>query len=85
MAVHGPAGDDVAMMIFEGHDGRNGIELAAYGDEKLKDMLVAWLTAVLARRPATTPEDQKIAAFLGRSSWTSATMIVRALAQSRPA
>lgn len=60
-------------------------KLAALGDEKLKDMLAAWLTAVLARRPASTPEDQKVAAFLGRSAWTSGTMIVRALAQTRPA
>jgi|GEM_PF-2204210 len=60
-------------------------KLAAYGDEKLKEALGAWMTAVLAGRRATTPEDQKVSAFLGRSAWTSGTMIVRALAQTRPA
>src|SRR5215469_903177 len=33
MAVHGPAGDDVAMMIFEGKNRRSGIELPAGGDK----------------------------------------------------
>ena len=57
-------------------------KLAGWSDDKLKDALGAWLRATLAGRRAPDANDAKVAAFLGRSAWTSGTMIVRALAQS---
>jgi hypothetical protein len=55
-------------------------KLAGAGDDALKGALGSWLAASLSRKRAFDPDDEKVAAFLGRSAWTSGTMIVRALA-----
>ena len=56
--------------------------LADSGDEKLVNSIGVWLILDISRKPLLEQSDLKIAAAMGRSAWTSATMIVRSL-QSR--
>jgi hypothetical protein len=55
-------------------------KLAAETDENLKAALGSWLIRVLSRKEHLETADVNAGAFLGRSAWTSGTMIVRALA-----
>jgi hypothetical protein len=53
--------------------------LAGAPDEKLVREIGAWVTAAIAKRRELGPEDLKVAATIGKSAWTSATMIARML------
>jgi hypothetical protein len=55
-------------------------KLAGESDENLKAAIGSWLSRVLSQKRHLEPPDERVAQFMGRSAWTSATMIVRALA-----
>ncbi|MBI5200910.1 MAG: hypothetical protein HY925_04930 [Elusimicrobia bacterium] len=57
--------------------------LANVPDEKLVNSIGVWLALAVAKKPKLEEPDLKIAAAMGRSAWTSATMIVRML-QPKP-
>lgn len=52
-------------------------------DAKLVESMGLWLTRAMAMKRQLEPEDLKLAAAIGRSAWTSATIIVRML-NARP-
>lgn len=53
--------------------------LAAFPDEKLVNSIGVWLALAVSKKPKLDEPDLKVAAAMGRSAWTSATMIVRML------
>ena len=55
-------------------------DLATIPDAKLVKELGLWLGHGIAKKKVLAPADLAIAAALGRSAWTSATMITRLLA-----
>ena len=55
---------------------------AGAGDKDLIAALGAWLARTVTNKPTLGPAEQKIASAMGRSAWTSATMIVRRLPKS---
>ncbi len=54
---------------------------AGAGDKDLIAALGAWLARTVTKKPTLGPEEQVIASAMGRSAWTSATMIVRQLSK----
>lgn len=55
--------------------------LAGTPDAALVKALALWLGRAVSGKASLEPADETIAAALGRSAWTSATMIVRMLAR----
>ena len=53
--------------------------LANVPDETLVSSIGVWLALAVSKKPKLDEPDLKIAAAMGRSAWTSATMIVRML------
>jgi hypothetical protein len=53
--------------------------LAGFPDSKLVGSIGEWLALGISKKPALEAVDMKVAAAVGRSAWTSATMIVRML------
>lgn len=53
--------------------------LAAAPDQKLVEEIGEWLALAIAKKPELAEGDLKVAAAVGRSAWTSATMIARML------
>jgi hypothetical protein len=56
--------------------------LAGASDEKLVSSIGVWLILAISRKPQLEESDLRIASAIGRSAWTSATMIVRALSKT---
>jgi hypothetical protein len=53
--------------------------LASAPDQKLVTEIGEWLALGIAKKPELAEADLKVAAAVGKSAWTSATMIVRML------
>jgi hypothetical protein len=53
--------------------------LASAPDSKLVSAIGEWLTLAIAKKQQLAESDMKVAAAVGKSAWTSATMIVRML------
>ena len=53
--------------------------LAGAPDEKLLNAIGDWVTAAIAKKKELEPADVKVATTIGKSAWTSATMIARML------
>jgi hypothetical protein len=53
--------------------------LSGLADAELTKALGTWLAQAIKKKAELSPEDQKLAAAMGKSAWTSAKMIVRML------
>lgn len=54
-------------------------KLADVPDKTIVDSIGLWITHAISKKERLEPGDLKLAAALGRSAWTSATIIVRML------